>query len=395
MSTFFLIANSVWIAINFYITLRIRKIIPPPFGVALGGLFALSAPLAFYLARGEFDWPATAQYALFLIAGQTMTLFPILLALDIALLSARLIALIVNRARAERADSGASSRSGIERASLPLLRAALFVSIALTTIGASQAAHSPPQIRTHEIYFPDLPKALDRLRVVHISDLHISAHKSRAAIARIVDEVNSLDPDMLAVTGDIADGFVDRLAPQLAELDRLKARHGVFFVTGNHEYYWNRFEWLDRIARAGFAILSNEARVIEIADAKLAIAGVNDYQASQSDRATRFDMKKALKLAEGADFTIALTHRPDGFEDAIEGRADLLLVGHTHNGQFFPWTLIVPHLHPLKTGLSRLGATTINLTSGASSWGPPLRTFNPAEIVLLILRSPDRSAEST
>lgn len=226
-----------------------------------------------------------------------------------------------------------------------------------------------------------LPDALHGFTVVQISDIHVGPTIKRGYLDAIVDAVNALDADLVAVTGDLADGSVARLAPHTAPLANLRARHGAYFVTGNHEYYSNAHAWIAELRRLGLVVLLNEHVVLDHQGAALLVAGVTDYTAHHFDPSHRSDPHAALAGApDRVAVKLLLAHQPRSAAAAADAGFDLQLSGHTHGGQFFPWNFFVQMQQPYTAGLNRLGGLWIYTSRGTGYWGPPKRFGAPSEI---------------
>jgi uncharacterized protein len=191
---------------------------------------------------------------------------------------------------------------------------------------------------------------------------------------------------MIAVTGDLVDGSVRDLSRHTEPLSRLTARHGAFFVTGNHEYYSGVGAWVKEVRRLGLSVLMNEHIVLQHGGASVIVAGVTDYTAGYFDPAQRSDPIGALTGAPSdAGVRVLLAHQPRSAFAAARAGYDLQLSGHTHGGQFFPWNFVVRLFHPFTTGLHRLGKLWIYISRGTGYWGPPKRLGAPSEITFLRL----------
>ncbi|MCR1767101.1 metallophosphoesterase [Burkholderia glumae] len=226
-----------------------------------------------------------------------------------------------------------------------------------------------------------LPAALEGFTIVQISDVHVGPTIKRDYVAAIVDAVNRLDADLVAVTGDVVDGSVARLAGHAAPLGRLRARHGAFMVTGNHEYYSGADAWVAEFRRLGLTVLMNEHRTLVHDGARLVLAGVTDYSAGGFDPAHRSDPHAALAGAPAdVPLRLLLAHQPRSANAAAEAGFTLQLSGHTHGGQFFPWNFFVPLPQPFVAGLARLRGLWIYTSRGTGYWGPPKRFGAPSEI---------------
>ncbi|HEX7889114.1 MAG TPA: metallophosphoesterase [Ramlibacter sp.] len=262
--------------------------------------------------------------------------------------------------------------------------AAAALSFALTAIGFFNARRTA-RVNTVRIALPDLPAALAGFRIVQISDIHVGPTIKQDYLQAIVDRVNALQPDVVAVTGDLVDGSVAELAPHVAPLGQLRARHGVFFVTGNHEYYSGVHGWVLELQRLGLRVLHNEHVVLQHGDARLVLAGVPDYSGHHFDPAHRSDPAQALAGAPAGVPRVLLAHQPRTAAAAAEAGFDLQLSGHTHGGQFFPWSFFVPLQQPFTAGLHKLGRLQIYVSRGTGYWGPPKRLGAPSEIAELFL----------
>ena len=171
------------------------------------------------------------------------------------------------------------------------------------------------------------------------------------------------------------------MAPHTASLSKLTARHGVYFVTGNHEYYSNANAWIAEIRRLGLTVLLNQHVVLTHDGAKLLVAGVTDYAAHHFDESHRSDPLAALAGAPAdIKMKLLLAHQPRSATAAADAGFDLQLSGHTHGGQFFPWNLFVPLQQPYTAGLNRLRGLWVYTSRGTGYWGPPKRLGAPSAL---------------
>ncbi len=261
----------------------------------------------------------------------------------------------------------------------------------ITLVGFINARRLPRVVEV-DIPLAGLPPALVGFTIVQISDLHIGPTIKRRHIQAVVDRVNGLGADAVAITGDLVDGSVKQLAADIAPLAELEARHGSYVVTGNHEYYAGVGAWWAEFARLGLHGLMNEHRVIAHDGAKLVLAGVADYGAQAFDPAQRSDPAKALAGAPTDAPKILLAHQPRSAGAAAAAGFDLQLSGHTHGGQFWPWPLFVRLQQPYTAGLHRLGRLQVYTSRGTGYWGPPKRFGAPAEITRIRLLAADGPA---
>ncbi len=257
---------------------------------------------------------------------------------------------------------------------------------ALFTLVGFVNARRRARVRRVDVPIADLPAPLHGFSIAQISDIHVGATIKRDYLDGIVDAVNDLEADMIAVTGDLVDGSVTQLAPHTAPLSRLSARHGAFFVTGNHEYYSGAHAWVDEVRRLGLSVLMNEHVVLQHQGAAVVVAGVTDYSAGHFDPAHRSDPAAAIAGAPSdAGVRLLLAHQPRSAFAAAPAGFDLQLSGHTHGGQFFPWIFLVRLQQPFTAGLHRLGKLWVYISRGTGYWGPPKRLGAPSEITYLRL----------
>jgi len=232
-----------------------------------------------------------------------------------------------------------------------------------------------------------LPKEFDGFTIAQISDVHVGPTIRRGYVEGIVDAVNALDADMIAITGDLVDGSVPQLRDHVAPLAGLKARHGRFFVTGNHEYYSGVVSWMDELARLGIQVLHNEHVVLKRDSAQLVIAGVPDFGGGYFHPTHASDPAASLVGAPtDADAKVLLAHQPRSAQAAAQAGFDLQLSGHTHGGQFWPWNHFVRLQQPFTAGLHRVGKLWVYVSRGTGYWGPPKRFGAPSEITRLRLK---------
>ena len=277
---------------------------------------------------------------------------------------------------------------------LPPARAAAWVSpsaiavLGLTAasclLGLLRARH--PRLVEVAVPIRGLPPSLSGFSIAQISDLHVGPTIRRGFVARIVARVNRLEADVIAVTGDLVDGTVGQLQTDTAPLADLRARLGVYFVTGNHEYYSGEREWTREITRLGLSVLKNEHVVLRRGGDEIVLAGVTDYSAQYFDPAQRSDPVAALRGApSGAGARILLAHQPSTAAAAAEAGFDLQISGHTHGGQFLPWNFFVGFFQPFTAGLYRGPVLSVYVSRGTGYWGPPNRFGVPGEITRLRL----------
>ncbi len=267
----------------------------------------------------------------------------------------------------------------------PSARATLFLSIFVTLAGLIIARRTPGIVEI-KIPIADLPQALHGFSIAQISDVHVGPTIKRAFVEGIVRRVNGLQADLIAVTGDLVDGSVQQLSAHTAPLAGLTARHGAYFVTGNHEYYSGERAWTEEIRRLGMHVLKNEHVVLKHDGASLVLAGVTDFGAHHFDPAQRSDPAAALLGAPvNAGARVLLAHQPSSASAAAAAGFDVQISGHTHGGQFWPWNLFIHFFQPFSGGLHRLKNLWIYVSRGTGYWGPPNRFGVPSEITRIRL----------
>lgn len=264
--------------------------------------------------------------------------------------------------------------------------------VLVTVLGFLNARRTAAVVKV-DVPIKGLPPALQGFTLAQLSDIHVGPTIKHEYLRRIVDKVNALDADVVAITGDLVDGKVSELSAHTAPLADLKSRHGTFFVTGNHEYYSGAHAWVDELRRLGLTVLLNEHVVIRPPsdaagreDGKpLVLAGVTDYSAGHFDPAHRSDPEAALRGAPLNAVRVLLAHQPRSAAAAAKAGFDLQLSGHTHGGQFYPWNLFVRFQQPFTAGLHKLQNLWVYTSRGTGYWGPPKRFGAPSEITFLKL----------
>jgi hypothetical protein len=325
---------------------------------------ALTVPLArTRFKRGERAADLLAFVSMTLM-GSLSTLFVLTVLRDLALLVLRLVL-------------GAAVVAEWLRFSAILV---LGLTVAITAIGMA-AARKRPRIVRVDIPVNGLPESLRGFSIAQISDVHVGPTIKKGFVEGVVERVNALQADLIAVTGDLVDGSVANLAPHTAPLSKLSARHGAFFVTGNHEYYAGEAAWTRELRRLGLKVLKNEHVVLHHDGASLIVAGVTDYSAHHFDAAQKSDPGAALAGApSGSGVKILLAHQPSTAAAAAQAGFDVQLSGHTHGGQFWPWNFFVKYFQPFTHGLNRLQNLRLYVSRGTGYWGPPNRFGVPSEI---------------
>ncbi len=362
--------------------------------VALGLLIAVAVPLGSQLSLAT---AAPLEWAAFSWLGIAFYLFLALLVLEPVRLGARLAgrrrtpapvsAMAVLAAPAEPAPAPAPDVP--RRLFLARGLAVTAGVVALGTAGSGAVlANIAPVVRRVPITLPRLDPALDGLRIVTISDPHLSATWRRPRLERVVRLINEQEPDVVAIVGDLVDASVEELRADVAPLADLVSRQGVYFVTGNHEYFVETEPWMRHLPTLGVDVLRNERVAIRRGAASFDLAGIDDRIAADSGVPGHgADLGVALDGRDDAVPVVLLAHQPVMVEQARAAGVDLQLSGHTHGGQLWPFDYAVRLDQPAVDGLSRFGDTQLFVTTGAGNWGPPMRVGARPEVVVVELRS--------
>ena len=261
--------------------------------------------------------------------------------------------------------------------------AGLLIVLTVTAFGVKKGAE-PPAVHRVEISLNQLPAAFKGFKIVQLSDIHLGELADAADLAEIVAIVNRLQPDIVAITGDLVDGEAAQLRGELAPLGGLRTKEGVFFVTGNHEYYSGVEDWLPEIERLGVRILRNERTELRRGGDSVVIAGVNDHKAGRFGDAP--DYERALGGIAPGRTVILLAHQPIAAQKAAAWQPDLVLAGHMHGGQIWPFKYFILLQQPYIRGLYHEGETQLYVNQGTATWGPPMRVGTEKEITELILK---------
>ncbi len=246
---------------------------------------------------------------------------------------------------------------------------------------------SVPDVVRVEVELANLPKSMDGFTIAQLSDIHIGRPMTASWLEKLVAKTNALQADLVAVTGDFVDGIPENLAWAVQPAKNLKAPHGVYFVTGNHEYYSGAELWIPEFEKLGFDVLRNENREISNGKDSFYLLGVDDFNAARMLPDHGPDLKKALTGVPSEACKVLLAHQPREIHNAASEKIDLQLSGHTHGGQLWPFGYMVPLQQPYIKGLhSHSEHTQIYVSQGSGSWGPPMRIGAKTEITLLTLK---------
>jgi predicted MPP superfamily phosphohydrolase len=328
------------------------------------------------LRRVPPSWAAVVAWPVFVWMGLMFIAFLLVLLGDVV----RLLILLGARAGGGGLDPG--RRLLLAR----VLGGGAGVAAGVVGAYAVQRARGRLEVTEVKVALPRLPAAVAGTTIVQITDLHVGATISRAFVEQVVGKSNALAPDLVAITGDLVDGSVERLRDAVAPLAGLRARHGVFFVHGNHEYFSGAREWEAELGRLGIRVLVNERVTVGEGAAALDVAGVDDWTGRRQGGPGP-DLARALAGRDPSRPVVLLAHQPKAIVEAARHRVDLQLSGHTHGGQIWPFGLFVKMQQPYVEGLHRHGETFIYVSPGTGYWGPPMRLGTRAELTRITLQT--------
>jgi predicted MPP superfamily phosphohydrolase len=265
------------------------------------------------------------------------------------------------------------------------VEAVLAGSLVALAVGALAALRGPKVVRI-DVPIEGLHPDLEGFRIAQISDLHVGRTIGERYVRRVVELARALSPDLVALTGDMVDGPVKRLAPDVAPLRELAGEGRAFFVLGNHDCYSGAGDWIAHFRSLGMRVLLNESSVLWKGAGSMLVGGVLDPAVAMARPGQGPRPELAAEGAERAAFRLLLAHNPRIAPAGARAGFDLQLSGHTHAGQFFPWTLAVRLVHaPHVAGLSREQRMWVYVSAGTGTWGPPVRLGTSPELTLLRL----------
>ena len=344
-------------------------------------LHALAVPVVFSTLPSTGTWWADAvQQVGYVAMGFFSLVFVLLLFRDLGLLIFELVVRLVPL----EAPVDPARRTFLSQASSLLILGGA----GLLGGAAWVQARREPVVEEVSVPIEGLPPKLDGFRIVHISDLHAGSAVRADAFAAIVERINALGADLVAVTGDLVDGSVEKLSRHVAPLAGLQSRHGTFFVTGNHEYYSGVEPWCAHCRDGlGMTVLNNAHATVDHEGETVVVGGVTDLRAGRMVPGHDSDPAAAFAGAPDA-LRILLAHQPTSAYSARGQGVHLQLSGHTHGGQYFPFTWLARLVLPFARGLHRVGSMWLYVNRGTTFWGPPMRLGAEQEITVLELRSP-------
>ncbi len=391
---FLLVMLALFGGMHFFIWARVARDpqLPEMWRRGLGWLLvtaALAVPGGMILARRLPHRVASPFLAaLFTWMGTAFLLFAALLVTDLA-------RFVAGAARLIAATASGHVDPPLDPARRIFVARALAGGAALAAGSAAAAAvrvaTGEPRVKEVPVRLERLPPALSGYTLAQISDLHVGPTIGEKHVRRVVEMTNALRPDAIVITGDLVDGTVPELRRATEHLARLQARHGVYFVTGNHDFYSGAGPWIEELRRYGIRTLRSER--VTLGDARggasIDLAGVDDWSVARGGDGRWPTVESALAGRDPDRALVLLAHQPRGVEVAVRSGVELQLSGHTHGGQIFPWTLVVGAVFPYCKGLytHREGTRTgqVYVSCGTGYWGPPMRLGAPAEVAKVVL----------
>jgi predicted MPP superfamily phosphohydrolase len=383
MAIFGVVTTSIWSLVHVYLGRHLigalnltgrAKVV----GWGLVASHGVLAPIALIGRRGSMGgwfWDGI-NMATYVGMGFVALLFLVFLTLDLA----RLVSRIADKIAGKQPDP---DRRQFLTGSVNL---GAFALTGVATGVGFQKATKIPDIKEVVIEVPGLHANLDGFVIAQISDMHIGPTLKRDFLNGVIDRAMTIKADLIAITGDSVDAYVKDLGRDIKELTRLEAKHGVFIVTGNHEYYFDGVAWADFYKEIGLKTMNNAHELIRVDRARLLVGGVTDFRAGQLVPEHTSDPHLAMQDAPEHDFSILLAHQPSSVYEAALAGWRLQLSGHTHGGQFFPFNFVIGLIHEFSVGLGKHVDTLIYVSRGAGYWGPPNRLGAPSEITKITLR---------
>lgn len=288
----------------------------------------------------------------------------------------------------EEAPVAAAPVEEVDQSRRLLITRSMAIFAGLTASGVvgygAKTAFGDPVLKRIQVPLAKLPRSLDGYRIAVVADVHMGPLTGIEHTRRIVRNINGMNPDLVAMVGDLVDGSAAELRLNAAPFRDMITKDGAYFVTGNHEYYAGVEDWLDEVRRVGMRPLQNERLEIRGLD----IAGVNDVTGdSYPDSGGGPDYAKALGDRDLAKPVVLLAHQPVMAREAAKYKVDLQLSGHTHGGQMAPFNYLVRLQQPVVSGLGEVDGTKVYVTNGAGFWGPPVRVGAPPDITLVELKA--------
>ena len=367
MAVFVITVLGVWALVHAYVLWRLWRLptLNTPFAHRVLLVAAVFLFVSYPLSRFLYHWRLSTVARPLELAGTTwmgtlFLLFAALLVVDAVTAGGLLLPKLV-----------------------PTVRGwALVIGALLSAIALAQGLRDPV-VRDYEVRLHGLPAERDGTVLVEISDIHLGTLIGERWMARLVNRVNAMKPDLVVVDGDLVDGNVGEVKPLLPVLKGLRAPLGVWAVTGNHEWYAGIDRSVQLFKDAGYTVLRD--RWAEVVPG-LVFAGVDDLTGRRQFGQLDHPVEKAL-AGRPVGATVLLSHSPLNADAAAAAGAGLMLSGHTHDGQIWPFGYLVRFVYPLLGGRYEVNGMSVIVCRGTGTWGPRMRLWLPSEIVRIILRT--------
>lgn len=257
---------------------------------------------------------------------------------------------------------------------------AIITGLLLSAIALIQGLR-PPVVHNHEIHLSGLRDELDGITIVAISDMHLGSLLGAEWLEARIAQVSEQKPDIIVLLGDISEGHGESTEKLLPVLNRFSAPLGVWAVLGNHEFHSHRLMEKSLIEKTNFHLLRNSWHEIQPG---LVLAGVDDLTSNwRSGQDNDLIMESLKNRPQGA--TILISHNPLQIEKAADAGVDLMLSGHTHGGQIWPFNYVVRSRYPFLEGLHKIKNMNLIISRGAGTWGPRMRLWCPGDILRITL----------
>ena len=267
----------------------------------------------------------------------------------------------------------------IDPQNLSLLNKANLVVVIVAVLISAHAfyeGNKEPNIINETIYSSKISR---NLRIVQISDLHITRATSNDRILSIVNKVNMLNPDIIVLTGDTIDDNIRLIQDKVGLLSSLSAPYGIYSVMGNHEFYNDVYEAKKMLEDIGIKFLFNGGNFI--ANSNIYVTGIPDF----TTMFERINLWRSIKDTKKSDFKILLSHQPFIVNSLNKDLFDVVLAGHTHGGQIFPMHLLAKKANFYLAGRYNVNGIDMIVSRGAGTWGPPMRLLAPSDIIVIDL----------
>ncbi len=241
-----------------------------------------------------------------------------------------------------------------------------------------------PVLNKIDVFIKDL--GFEALTIVQLTDVHVGNTIGKSFVQDCVNRINALKPDIVVITGDLIDREIEDAKDDLMPLKELQTKYGTYFILGNHEYYHGPQEAADFMPELNITPLLNDSVVIRDGENAINLVGINDLQSLRFDTLP-VDTYEAFGGIDKSLATVLLAHQPKSIEIVEEHNYDLMISGHTHGGQIFPFGFLVMLQQPFLAGLHYItDRKQIFVSRGTGFWGPPVRVFAPSEISVLTLK---------